>query len=484
MSLSRLFAKKQMTDVIAESKTTNLKRTLGAWNLISLGVGALIGAGIFVITGTAAANHAGPAIVLSFILSGMACCFTAFCYAELASSMPVSGSAYTYSYVSMGEIFAWIMGWLLVLEYGVSSATVAVGWSGYFVSFMKDLGVIIPPEWAAARGEEITLADGSKGTALFNLPAFVAMLAVTGILIRGIKESANFNNFMVLLKVAVVLIFIGVGAFHVIPENWQPFIPEPGPDPEKHFGGMDGILTGAGSVFFAYIGFEAVSTAAQEAKNPQRDLPIGIIGSLIACTILYILVSLVLTGVVHYSQLGVPDPIAVGVDAMNLPWLAKLVKFAALMGLSSVMLVTTYGQTRVFYVMSKDGLLPPLFSKVHDRFKTPHINTMIVGVVLAFVSAITPIKTLGDLVSMGTLTAFAVVCFSVLYLRVKNPELERPFKCPLMPIIPVAGILFCGYLVFGLRENFHALTIWIAIGFAIYGLYGFKHSLLNRKANN
>lgn len=478
MNFKSYLVKKPITEIIAESNSGHLKRTLGPWNLISLGIGAIIGAGIFVMSGTAAAQHAGPAIVLSFILAGMACGFTGLCYAELASVLPVSGSAYTYSYATLGEIFAWIMGWLLILEYGVSAATVAVGWSGYVQSFLADFGIHIPPMLSAAYGTVVKLPDGGEAVALFNLPAFLAICGITAILIVGVKESANVNNVIVLTKLVVVLIFIGVGIFYIHPENWVPFIPEKVIDANgaEHFGNS-GVVAAAGVIFFAYIGFEAVSTASQEARNPQKDVPIGILGSLIVCTILYILVSGVLTGVVHYSELNVPDPIAVGVNAMGLPWLKFIVKVGAIMGLSSVMLVTMYGQTRVFYIMSKDGLLPNVFSKLHPKFQTPHFNTMIVGLLLATAAALTPISVLGDLVSMGTLTAFSVVCFSVLYLRKARPELERPFKCPGMPFVPVLGILFCGYLIANLgHHTFVMLGWWLVAGAAFYIIYSRSHS--------
>ncbi|MCC7259947.1 MAG: amino acid permease [Alphaproteobacteria bacterium] len=475
----RYLIKKPIDAIIAEAKSGTLKRHLGPLNLVSLGIGAIIGAGIFVMTGTAAAEHAGPAIVLSFILAGFACALTGLCYAELASMLPVSGSAYTYSYASLGEVCAWIMGWLLVLEYGVSAATVAVGWSGYVQSFLKDFGIFLPPQLSSAYGDMVTLADGTQVMAIFNLPAFLAICGITAILIRGVKESATVNNIIVFTKLIVVVTFIIVGANYINPDNWHPFIPEStGPG---QFG-MGGIAAAAGVIFFAYIGFEAVSTAAQEARNPQKDVPIGILGSLIICTILYILVAGVLTGVVHYSQLGVPDPIAVGVDNMGLPWLSFVVKVGAIMGLTSVMLVTMYGQTRVFYIMSKDGLLPPLFSKVHPKFHTPHLNTMTVGLGLAIAAALTPISVLGNLVSMGTLTAFAVVCFSVIYLRRVEPDLERPFRCPGMPWVPLVGIGFCLYLISSLsHDTLVSLLAWFFIGLAVYFGYSQFHSKLRKQ---
>lgn len=478
MNFNRLLVKKPVADVQKECSGSTLKRSLGPMNLISLGVGAVIGAGIFVLSGKAAAEHAGPAIMLSFIFAGIACTFAALCYAELASVLPVSGSAYTYSYVTLGEAFAWVMGWLLILEYGLASATVAVGWSGYVVSFLANVGVTVPPEWANPYGMAITLADGTMGKGIFNVPAFLGILGVTGLLIAGVSESAKVNNFIVVVKLAVIIAFIVFGAPHINMANWTPFIPDniaPG-----QFG-FEGVVRAAGVIFFAYIGFEAVSTAAQEAKNPQKDMPIGIIGSLALCTVLYILVSGVLTGIVHYTKLSVPDPIAVGVDAIGLPWLAVLVKVGAIMGLSSVMLVLVYGQTRIFFTMSRDGLLPSFFSKVHPKCQTPHLNTAFVGVVIAFAAALTPISVLGELVSMGTLFAFAVVCFSVLYLRKVAPNLKRPFKTPFMPVTPILGIACCFYLISGLPlETFIRLKLWFIAGIVIYACYGYRKSKMGR----
>lgn len=472
MSFKRLFVKKSVADVQRESGVIALKRTLGPLNLVSLGVGAIIGAGIFVLSGKAAAEHAGPAIVLSFVLAGLACAFAALCYAELASVLPISGSAYTYAYVTLGEVFAWVMGWLLILEYGLASATVAVGWSGYVVSFLANVGVVIPPEWANPYG--MALAGGGVG--IFNLPAFLGVLVVTLLLVVGVSESAKVNNIIVLVKLAVIIAFIAFGASHVNTANWVPFIPENiGPG---QFG-FDGVVRAAGVIFFAYIGFEAVSTAAQEAKNPQKDMPIGIIGSLLICTALYIAVSAVLTGIVHYSALNVPDPIAVGVDAIGLTWLAIAVKVGAIMGLSSVMLVLVYGQTRIFFTMSRDGLLPKFFHTVHPKFQTPHLNTLFVGIAIAFVAGLTPIGILGELVSMGTLLAFSVVCFSVLYLRKVAPGLKRPFKTPLMPLTPILGIACCLYLISGLPwDTFVRLKLWFVAGVLIYVFYGYRKSYM------
>ena len=479
MIFSKFFVKKPVATIQAECAKGELNRSLSAANLVSLGIGCIIGAGIFVMTGQAAANYAGPAIMISFVLAGLCCAFAALCYAELASTLPVSGSAYSYAYASLGEILAWVMGWLLLLEYGIAASTVAVGWSGYVVSFLKNFGIVFPETWTQST-IVLDAAHNVINTGSFNLPAFCGIMAITGLLVLGVKESATVNNVIVFIKVSVILLFIAAGMFYVNPDNWQPFIPEPTPDGRF---GWDGILRGAGIVFFAYVGFEAVSTAAQEAKNPQRDMPIGIIGSLIVCTILYMLVSAVLTGIVPYATLNVPDPIAVGVDAIGLPWLAFIVKIGAIAGLTSVMMVLLYGQTRIFYTMSRDGLMPALFSKVHPKYKTPWLNTLIVGTVVAFVASATPISILGDLVSLGTLTAFAIICFTVMYLRKVEPNLARPFRAPGGMATPILGIGFCGYLISGLLSN--PVTVkfylwYLAVGLVIYFIYGQRRSKLRK----
>lgn len=480
MGFTQLFIKKSVSQIQAESQRGELKRTLSASNLVSLGIGCIIGAGIFVMTGQAAANYAGPAIILSFVLAGFCCAFAGLCYAELASMLPVSGSAYSYSYASLGEIFAWIMGWLLLLEYGVASATVAVGWSGYVASFLANFGVIIPPELATPTVHMDHASQALIYGGAFNVPALVGILGMTALLVVGVKESANVNNVIVFIKVAVVLLFIGAGVFYINPENWHPFIPA---ETESGQFGWNGILRGAGIVFFAYVGFEAVSTAAQEAKNPHRDVPIGILGSLFVCTLLYMLVAGVLTGIVSYTTLNVPDPIAKAVDAIGLGWLSFLIKIGAIAGLTSVMMVLLYGQTRIFYTMAKDGLLPKVFSKVHPKFQTPYVNTILVGLVIGVVSATTPIDILGDLVSLGTLTAFAIICYTVLHLRSKEPNLPRPFKVPFSPYFPILGIGFCGYLIYGLLSN--PVTVkfygcYLVLGLVIYFVYSYKNSALRK----
>lgn len=477
MDLRRYVIRKSVARIQEEAAGSELKRTLGAWNLVSLGIGCIIGAGIFVMTGTAAADHAGPAIVLSFILAGLACGFAGLCYAELASVLPVSGSAYTYAYATLGEVFAWAMGCLLVLEYGISASTVAVGWSGYLVSFLRDFGIMIPPALTAPPGAFVTLADGSQIEGMFNLPAFLGIAAVTSLLIVGVSESAKVNNIIVFVKVAVIVAFIAIGIFYVDTANWQPFIP-PNTGEEGKFG-VSGVLRGASIIFFAYIGFEAVSTAAQEAKNPQKDMPIGIIGSLIVCTVLYMAVAFVLTGIVPYTQLSVPDPMAVAVDAIGLGWFSFIIKVGAIMGLSSVMLVLCYGQTRIFYTMSRDGLIPRAFSKVHPKYQTPWINTLFVGLMVAITAAMTPIKQLGDLTSLGTLAAFCMVSVATIYLRVKHPELERPFKVPFYPITPILGVASCGYLIAQLpATTYHQLSIFFLVGALVYLFYGQFNSQL------
>ncbi len=482
MSLSKFMVKKSIASIQAESQKGELKRTLSALNLISLGIGCIIGAGIFVMTGQAAAQYAGPAIMISFVIAGLCCAFAGLCYAELSSMLPVSGSAYSYAYASVGELLAWVMGLLLLLEYGIAASTVAVGWSGYVVSFLGNFGIVIPATLTTPTLQIINDGKDLVFTGGVNLPALLGVSTMAALLVLGVKESANINNVIVFIKLSVVILFIAVGAFYVDPANWHPFIPEATPEGKY---GWDGILRGAGIVFFAYVGFEAVSTAAQEAKNPQRDIPIGILGSLGVCTILYMAVAAVLTGLVPYATLNVPDPIAKAVDAIHLPWLSFVVKIGAIAGLTSVMMVLMYGQTRVFYTMAKDGLMPAVFSKVHPKFQTPWVNTIVVGLVIGVVAATTPIDILGDLVSLGTLTAFAIICFTVLYLRKVEPNLARPFKVPFSPFFPILGILFCGYLVYGLLSNpvtVKFYLVYLVVGLSIYFAYSQKHSKLRKQS--
>src|SRR5438067_2390608 len=477
-----LLRRKSVTDLQTEALTDNrLKRALGATNLTALGIGAIIGTGIFVLTGTVAAQNAGPAVVLSFVIAGVASIFAALCYSEFASLVPMAGSAYTYGYATLGEIFAWIIGWDLVLEYALGAVTVAIGWSGYVVSFLKDIGIIVPPALSAARGTVVTLADGSTITAVFNLPAVIIIAIITTLLVIGIKESANVNNVIVFVKVAVVLLFI-IGAAHAVnPANWHPFIP-PSTGVRGEFG-WSGVMTGAGIVFFAYIGFDAVSTAAQEAKNPQKDMPIGIIGSLLICTALYILVSGIATGVISYKELNVPDPIAVAADHAGLGWMSSLIKLGAIAGLSSVILVMLLGQSRVFYSMSRDGLLPQFVNNVHPRFQTPYMTSIVTGIGVAFVSALLTVREAGSLVSIGTLLAFVIVSAGVLFLRVREPNLPRPFKTPALWLVAPLGAISALSLMVALPwRTWERLIIWFVVGIVIYFAYGVGHSKLASKS--
>ncbi|MFB3813709.1 MAG: amino acid permease [Terriglobales bacterium] len=520
--MANLLATKPLDMILKETQEEGehaLKRALGPLNLITLGIGAIIGAGIFVLTGAAAAQYSGPAIVLSFILAGVACAFAGLCYSEFASLIPIAGSAYTYGYATLGEIFAWIIGWDLILEYAFGAATVASGWSGYVVSFLQDFGIHISPQLTATPGTELVqLANGRwerlttilptlqaqgidpatlpHATAVFNLVAFLAICIVTTVLVIGIQESANVNTVIVIIKVAIVLVFIAVAAAFVLknPEvaskNWHPFIPPNAGEYGKY--GISGIARAAAVIFFAYIGFDAVSTAAQEAKRPQRDMPIGILGSLLICTVLYIAVSGLLTGVVPYTSLNVPDPVAVGVDAAGIGWAftvgshsirfsSFLVKLGAIAGLGSVMLVMLLGQSRVFFSMSRDRLLPEWAGRVHPKFRTPYISSITVGIFVAIFASLIPIGVLGELVSIGTLLAFVIVCAGVWVMRRKRPELPRPFKTPWVPFVPIMGIVVSLYMMVSLPlDTWLRLIIWLIIGMAIYFFYGRKHSLVQR----
>jgi len=482
-----LFRRKSVTDLQAEAATDHsLKRVLGPWNLTALGIGAIIGTGIFVLTGTVAAQNSGPAVVLSFVIAGLASVFAALCYAEFASLVPMAGSAYTYGYATLGEFIAWIIGWDLVLEYALGAVTVAIGWSGYVVSFLHDIGIDIPARLSAAHGSPVTLADGTTVTAVFNLPAVIIIAIITALLVVGIKESANVNNVIVFVKVAVVLVFI-VGTIHAVnPANWHPFIPPQsvGPDgiPIKGAFGWSGVMTGAAVVFFAYIGFDAVSTAAQEARNPQRDMPIGIIGSLLVCTVLYILVSGIATGVVPYTELNVPDPIAVVADRAGLGWISSFIKLGAIAGLSSVILVMLLGQSRVFYSMARDGLLPEWVNKVHPKFQTPWVTSIVTGLAVAIPAGWFTVREAGSLVSIGTLLAFVIVSIGILVLRVREPGLARPFKAPIIWFTAPAGALSALYLMVSLPwRTWERLIIWFVIGLVLYGTFGYRHSRLGSR---
>src|SRR5881296_2627820 len=476
-----LLRRKSVTDLQNEALTDHsLKRALGALNLTMLGIGAIIGTGIFVLTGTVAAVNAGPAVVLSFVLAGIASIFAALCYSEFASLVPMAGSAYTYGYATLGEVFAWIIGWDLILEYALGAVTVSIGWSGYVVSFLHDIGIDIPAQLSAARGTLIMLADGTQVAAIFNLPAVIIIGIITLLLVIGIRESATVNNIIVFVKVAVVLLFIFGAAHAVNSANWHPFIP-PSTGVRGQFG-WSGVMQGAGIVFFAYIGFDAVSTAAQEAKNPQRDMPIGIIGSLLICTALYILVSGIATGVISYKELNVPDPIAVAADRAGLGWMASLIKLGAIAGLSSVILVMLLGQSRVFYSMSRDGLLPQFVNKVHPRFQTPYITSIVTGIAVAFVASLLTVREAGSLVSIGTLLAFVIVSAGVLFLRVREPNLPRPFKTPAVWIVAPLGAISAFYLMASLPwRTWERLIVWFVIGIVLYFAYGVWNSKLANK---
>jgi basic amino acid/polyamine antiporter, APA family len=498
--MSRLFRTKPMSLLSAEAAEQGehtLKRSLGAVNLITLGIGAIIGAGIFVLTGTAAAENAGPAVSLSFILAGITCAFAGLCYAEFASIIPIAGSAYTYGYATLGEFVAWIIGWDLCLEYGFGAATVAAGWSGYLSSLLAQFHIYIPPQFTATPGTQLVFFQNEwmpltalpmgidpsnlqHATGLFNLVALLAILAVTTVLVVGIKESANLNSAIVFVKLTVVGVFIVVGGWFLIQHpqiataNWHPFIPAA--TGSGHFG-WNGIAMGAASVFFAYIGFDAVSTAAQEARNPQKDMPIGILGSLVVCTILYIIVSTILTGLVKYTNLDVAAPVALGIKATGIGWGELLVNIGAVFGLGTVMLVMLLGQSRVFFSMSKDGLLPKWASEIHPRFRTPWISTMIVGVIVAIMPAFLNIQQLSKVVNIGTLLAFTIVSAGVWVLRVRQPDLPRPFKTPFVPLVPILGIGTALFLMTRLpRITWEVMIGWLLFGLLIYFGYSRRHS--------
>ncbi len=492
---NQLFARKPLNMLLEEMAGEHrLRRVLGPVQLTSLGVGAIIGTGIFVLTGVAAHDKVGPALILSFVVAGVACIFAALCYAEFASMVPVAGSAYTYAYATLGELFAWIIGWDLVLEYAVGSATVAHGWSHYFQDFIGILGFKLPHALSNAPFDfnPATGQLAATGTVI-DLPALLITGLITTVLVVGIRESASFNAAMVIVKVAIVLFVLIVGAFYVDPKNWQPFAPygltgisffgktlfgQTGPGGEPL-----GMLAGAATIFFAYIGFDSVSTHAEEARNPQRDVPIGIITSLILCTVLYIAVAAVLTGMVPYNKINIDAPVSDAFKQVGLPWAQFLISLGALTGITSVLLVLMLSQPRVLLAMARDGLVPPsFFGAVHERFRTPWKSTILTGVFVGLMAALVPLRILAELVNIGTLLAFVIVCAAVLIMRRAYPAAERPFRCPLVPLVPVLGIVFCTLLMFSLpAENWLRLIVWLVIGFGIYFGYGRHHSVMARQ---
>lgn len=462
-----LFRKKGVQELISQSQQgVTLRRTLGALDLTMLGIGAIIGTGIFVLTGIGSLQ-AGPGLTLSFIIAGLACLFTAFTYAEFAAMIPVSGSVYTYSYVSLGEFLAWIIGWDLILEYMLAVSSVSVGWSGYFRSLLEGMfGITFP--------EVLTKTPVEGG--FINLPAFLIVMLITSLLALGTKESKTVNNIIGIMKLVVIGLVIGVGAFYVKPENWDPFFPF----------GFEGVFTAASLVFFAYLGFDAVSTAAEETRNPQKDLPKGILASLFICTALYVLVSLVMTGIVKYTEFEGHEaaPVAYVFEVVQQDWVAGVVSVGATVGMITVMLVMLYGLFRVIYSMARDGLFPKAFAKVHEKYRTPYITTWVWGLIAALFGGFVPLGDLASLVNMGTLAAFVLISVSVLVLRKKQPDLPRPFKCPFVPVIPILAILFCSFLIFHLgAATWIRFLVWLAIGIAIYFLYGYRNSKLNKSSN-
>ncbi len=465
-----LLRKKNIEKMMAGASSAHgLRKVLGPFDLVLIGVGAIVGTGIFVLTGTGAVT-AGPALTISFIVAALACAFAALCYAEFAASIPVAGSIYTYSYITLGEIVAWMIGWDLVLEYGLASSAVSVGWSGYLQSLLSGFGINLPVELSAAAGS-IPNVD-----TWFNLPAFLVMLCLTAMLSIGMKKSARLNNIMVAIKIAVVLLFITVGSNHVKPENWVPFAPF----------GISGVLSAAALVFFAFIGFDAVSSAAEEVKNPAKALPIGIIGSLAVCTVLYVVVSLVMTGIVPYQDfLGVDHPVSLALQKADEDWVSYFVDLGAILGMTTVILVMLYGQTRIIFAMSRDGLLPARFSHLNQTYGTPFLTTWIVGIIFGVTSAVVPLNLLAELINMGTLAAFCLIAFAVLVLRKTRPDLPRAFKCPGVPVVPVMAIGFCLTLMCFLKtETWIAFGIWLIIGLLVYFIYARKNSKLNIESVN
>ncbi len=482
-TIMSLFATKSVDYIIAESEggKHHLRRTLGPVNLIALGIGAIIGAGLFSLTGVAAAQNAGPAICVSMIVAGIGCAFAGLCYSEFSCMIPVAGSAYTYAYSTLGEWIAWIIGWDLVLEYAVGASTVSISWSGYVVSLLHSFGINLPPQFLAGPFEPVKLPDGTVIQGIANIPAVIIVGLISLLLMVGIKESARTNAVIVAIKLAVVLVFIGVGWSYINPENYKPFMPA-NTGEFGHFG-LSGIMMGAGTIFFAYIGFDAVSTAAQEAKNPQKDMPIGIIGSLVICTVLYILFAIVLTGMVSFTKLGVSAPVAIAIDRTPYTWMNNLIKFGIICGFTSVILVMLLGQSRVFYSMSRDGLVPPVFSEIHPKFQTPWRSNLLFFFFVAPFSAFLPLSVVGHMTSIGTLFAFVIVCAGVWVMRRKNPDAPRPFKTPLVPLVPILGIVWNFAMMYSLGwSNWLRLLVWLAVGQVIYFFYGRHRSHLSKAA--
>ncbi|WP_460614443.1 amino acid permease [Hymenobacter seoulensis] len=465
----------------AETGANTLKRSLNGFNLITIGIGVIIGAGLFSLTGIAAANNAGPAVTLSFVVAAVGCAFSALCYAEFASMVPVAGSAYTYAYATMGELFAWIIGWDLVLEYSVGAATVAISWSQYLLKFLSKYGINLPPQLVMSPFETATMANGTEVHGLVNIPAMLIVLAITMIIIRGTSGSAWFNALVVTLKVAVVLVFIGLGWQYIDPANYQPYIPQN----TGTFGefGWSGILRGAGVVFFVFIGFDIVATMAQETKNPQRNMPIGIIGSLLICTVLFVLFGHVMTGLANYTEFkNSAAPVAIAIEKTPYAWLSSAVILAIIIGYTSVILVDLLGQSRVFFSMAKDGLLPPVFSRIHERFRTPLQSNLLLGLFIALFAGFVPISVVGEMTSIGTLLAFVMVCLGILIMRKREPDAPRGFRTPWVPLVPILGILTCLIMMLSLPwETWLRLAVWLAIGLAIYYGYGRKHSKLGQQ---
>ncbi|MBP6909627.1 MAG: amino acid permease [Candidatus Saccharicenans sp.] len=465
---SSLFRTKPIQDLLAETteKDHSLKKALRAWDLIAIGIGCIIGVGIFVLPGVQAATHSGPGIILSFVIAALACACSALCYAELAAMIPVSGSAYTYGYTTLGELPGWIIGWDLILEYMVAAIMVSTGWSAYFVNLLNNLGIALPTRWIASPWD--------KTPGIINLPAVLIVLLLTGLLIRGVKESSRANLVIVIIKVMIILFFIVLAAPHVNPENWKPFMPF----------GFKGVMTSAAIVFLAFVGFDAVSTVAEETVNPQRDMPVGIMGSLVVATVLYIAVSAIMTGVVHYTKLNVADPVALVLNELHKPQASMVISLGALAGITSVLLVLLMGQPRIFFSMSRDGLLPETFSRVHPRFKTPVTTTLLTGGVVAVAAGLTPINISSELVSIGTLFAFIIVSCGVILLRHQHPEYNRPFKVPMFPALPAIGALLCALLMISLPGiTWIRFAVWLAAGLAIYFSYGQRHSRLAQKVS-